>query len=119
MSSIPGLTLESYIMWNHNLVVIGYLSANTSLHIAEALGINTRRVNLSQAQFNTVLTIYEPYRADVERRLEDFNEETQSWRTYAGSCFNDIEDAIGDEVSLTLHNFSTERAMKQLPGNNV
>ncbi len=119
MSSIPGLTLESYIMWNHNLVVIGYLSANTSLQIAEALGINTRRVSLSKAQFDTILEIYEPYRTIVETRLEDFDEETQSWRTYAGSCFNDIEDAIGDEVSLTLHNFSTERAMKQLPGNNV
>ena len=144
MSSIPGLTLESYVMWNHNLVVIGYLrriyprrhkgkekeesikmatfsfgtSANTSLQIAEALGVNTRRVNLSPAQFDTILSIYEPYRAIVETRLADFNEESQSWRTYAGSCFNDIEETIGDEVSRTLHNFSTERTMK-FQGSNV
>ena len=144
MSSIPGLTLESYVMWNHNLVVIGYLrwtyprrykgkkkeesikmatfsfgtSANASLQIAEALGINTYRVSLSQAQFDTILAIYEPYRAIVEARLTDFNEETQSWRTYAGSCFNDIEETIGDDVSRTLHNFSTERTMK-LQDSNV
>lgn len=102
MSSIPGLTLESYVMWNHDFIVIGHPSANASLQIAEALGINTRRVNLSQAQFNTVLTIYEPYRTIVETRLEDFDEENQSWRDYAGCCFNDILDSTEMEVSQTL-----------------
>jgi hypothetical protein len=119
MSSIPGLTLESYVMWNHNLVVIGYPNANASLQIADALGINTYRVSLSQAQFDTILAIYEPYRTTVEYLLENFDDNLLSWTDYAGVCFNGVTDTIGDEVSRALHKFCTERAMKQLPGNNV
>lgn len=87
MSSLPGHTLEDFLMWNFDLIVDGDGHANPSLEIAEALGVPTRRRSVSAEQFGRIVAQYEQYRADAERSLENFDEETQSWRDYAGSAF--------------------------------
>lgn len=61
MSEIPGYTLEKYIEWNHYYI-------NDDL-----------------------LAKYEPFREVIEDWLDDFDEENQSWRGYAGNCPIDIE----------------------------
>lgn len=94
MSSIPGYTLESFVMWNADLIVDGDGSANTSLAIAEAVGIPTRRRCISAADFRRIIELFEPYREYVENNLLEFDEHTQSWRDYAGYAF----DAIPKEV---------------------
>ena len=95
MSSLPGYTLEAYLMWNYDLVVDDDESANLSLQIAEALGTALRRrPRLTSMQFSHLVEIFEPFRHDVERSLYDFEEETMSWRDYAGCNFDFIPDHI-------------------------
>jgi len=59
MSEIPGYTLEEYVEWNHGFI-------NPEL-----------------------LSKYEPYREDIENWLDDFDEETQSWRGYCCQLLKD------------------------------
>lgn len=95
MSSLPGLTLEAFLMWNFNLIVDGDGSANPSLQIAEAMGTAARaRRQISKDEFAPVVALFEPYRIDVENNLADFDDEIQSWRDYAGWCFEFIPDAL-------------------------
>lgn len=77
-------------MWNYDLIVDGDGSANPSLEIAEALGVQTGRRRLTQEQFAPVVALFEEHREYVEGRLEEFDEETMSWRDYAGYSFDDI-----------------------------
>lgn len=98
MSSLPGCSLEAFLMWNYNLIVDGDGSANPSLQIAEAIGTATqRRVPLTNEQFAPLVALYEPYRDQVERRLADFDEENQSWRNYAGSNFDFLPASLYDK----------------------
>ena len=94
MSSLPGLDLESYVMWQHDLIVDGDGSANPSLVMAEALGTVPRRLCLTKDQFAKVLNVYEHLREDIERKLGEFDEENQSWRDYAGYAFSFVTDEI-------------------------
>lgn len=99
MSSIPGYELEDYVMWNHDLIVDGKDGANESLRIAEALGTSTRRIRITGAQFAPILALYEPYRGMVEHLLQEFDDENQSWRDYAGCAFDAIPDGISDAAN--------------------
>jgi len=83
MSSIPGYTLEAFLAWQYNLIVEGEGENNVSRGMAESIGAAVRRPVLSKVQFKPLVAMYEPYREVIERRLDDFNEETQSWRGYA------------------------------------
>ncbi len=96
MSSLPGLGLEDFVMWAHDLIVDGNTGANKSLQIAEALGVPTRRIRVTGDQFQRILDLYEPYREDVERRLSDFDEAAQSWRDYASYSFGFVPDEVWD-----------------------
>lgn len=70
MSSLPGYTLEEYIAWNWDLVVDDNSGVNTSLHLAEALGMSTTaRPRITKEQFAPILALYEPYREQVENKL--------------------------------------------------
>lgn len=91
MSSRPGLLLEDLVAWNWNLVIEDQPDPNESLRIAEVLGTSvSNRLRLTKQEFEPVLALYEPYRESVEYRLQDFDEDTQSWRDYAGACFTDL-----------------------------
>jgi len=83
MSSIPGYTLEAFLAWQFNLVIIGQTDANASRGMAESLGNAIPRPVLSNVQFAPLVALYEPHRETIERRLGDFDEDTQSWRGYA------------------------------------
>lgn len=102
MSSIPGYTLEKFIMWNYNLIVEGDPTANPSLQIAELLGNIQRRPDWSLEQFKPLVELFEPYRYDVERVLDYYDEEENgSWRWFAGYAFDFIPDEIynaGSEI---------------------
>jgi len=94
VSSLPGYKLEDYVAWNWNLRVDGEAENNMSLGLAELLGSIKPRPGITKEQFAPILAIYEPFREDVERRLEDFDEDTQSWRDYAQYVCPDISDEL-------------------------
>jgi hypothetical protein len=98
MSSLPGLNLEAFVMWDRGLIVDGDGSTNPSLQLAEAMGRETRRTLLTGKQFAMILARYEPYRLEVERRLDDFNEEEQSWRDYAGYAFDFLPESVRSDA---------------------
>lgn len=102
MSSLPGLTLESYVAWNHDLIVNGDGTSNPSLEIAEAMGVKTRRRSVTAEQFAPMIALYEPYREQVENRLVDFDED-KSWRDYASFCFDFIPDSLFADAESELH----------------
>lgn len=85
MSSLPGTDLEAFIGWQWGLIVEDRPENNPSLGIAEAMGVQTNRITLSAEQFALLIRLYEPYREDIERQLDNFDEDTMSWRGYAGS----------------------------------
>lgn len=85
MSSLPGTDLEAFVGWQWGLRVEDQPENNQSLWIAEAMGVQTNRLTLSPAQFAILIRLYEPYREDIERKLECFDEDSMSWRDYAGS----------------------------------
>lgn len=97
MSSLPGLDLEDYLAWQYDLIVEGDGSANPSLEIAEALGVATRRQRVSAEQFQRLVIASEHLRHDVEYRLGQFDEETQSWRDYAGYAFDGLDEPTREQ----------------------
>lgn len=97
MSSRPGWTLEHFLAWNYNVAVIEGRETNPSLGMAEALGTSTRvRPRLTAEQFAPVVALFEEHREYVENRLEEFDDENQSWRDYAGYSFDSIPEALYD-----------------------
>lgn len=99
MSSIPGYTLEDYVMWLLDIKVKGRDDANLSLQIAEILGFNENpRPLISEVDFQKIISYFEPYRNTTERRLADFDHEWQSWRTYAAYSFEHIPDDVVDSA---------------------
>lgn len=98
MSSRPGITLESFIEWNWDLVVMnGEPDANVSLGLAEMMGNIKPRPRITPEQFAPIVAVYEPYREHVEYNLDEFDEENQSWRDYAGYAFS-IPDHVTEEA---------------------
>lgn len=109
MSSCPGLTLEAFLLWNYNITVQDGEEANVSVGIAEVLGTIKPRDHLTHDQLRTLSVIFEPFREDVERTLENFDEEKQSWRGYAGACFGFIPDIVYTEGQIYI------QALRVLP----
>lgn len=102
MSSCPGSTLEDYLMWDLDLIVEDQNQANESLRIAEALGVKTRRKLITQLEFNPIVALFEPHREVVEYLLQDFDDDTQSWRDYAGASFGFISETLYDQARALL-----------------
>jgi hypothetical protein len=94
MSSCPGLTLEDFLLWNYNLTAEFAPEANFSTGIAQALGNIRPRHCLTQNQLRTLTEGFEHLRKEVENALLVFDDEGQSWRTYAGYAFDFIPDDI-------------------------
>lgn len=109
MSSFPGLNLEDYVMWQHDLIVDNQTHANPSLRIAEVLGVDTRRVRINAEQFAPILALYEAWREQIEYKLLDFDEDSQSWRDYAGCSF----DFVPEEVVDAAYKIRQELAVAQ------
>ncbi|MNH65346.1 hypothetical protein D3C73_173550 [compost metagenome] len=105
MSSIPGYKLEDFVAWQWNLVVDEAPENNISLGFAEALGNIPERPRLTKEQFAPILAVYEPLRETIERRLDDFDEDKQSWRGYASYVDCDMTDEMNAEA---------ERLVKEL-----
>lgn len=102
MSSWPGPSLEDFLMWQFDLIVDNDGSANHSLQIAEAMGVDTRRKRITGEQFAPLVALFEPHREYVERRLDDYSEENSgSWRDYAGYSFDDIPKEI-DNAAISM-----------------
>lgn len=104
MSTFPGSRLEDYLMYEFDLIVDGDGSANRSLQIAEAMGVTTRRQQLTGDEFRRlVLAKAEPYRESVEWVLEQYDEEVSgSWRDYGGHVGERIPDTIRSEILAAL-----------------
>lgn len=108
MSSIPGYTLELFIIWLHNLTVKGTHEANLSIGVAEMLsGVPSKRPCLTQDEFSRIVAEYEPYRDLIESRLDDFDEDTQSWRGYAEIVDIDVPDRVSESASKLIDVFKT------------
>lgn len=100
MSSIPGYTLDSFIKWNFNITVTDTDDANFSVAVAEVYNDKViRRPNLTQDQFLVIMDIYSPYKESIEERLADFDEENQSWRSYAEFVDIDVPESVNNRVS--------------------
>lgn len=102
MSSIPGYTLEDFVAWQWNLVVDEAPENNISLGFAEALGNIPERPRLTKEQFAPILAVYEPFREDIERRLDDFDEDNQSWRGYSSYVDADTTPEMEAEVKRLI-----------------
>ena len=87
MSSIPGYTLESFLLWDFNLVVENHEEANFSLGLAEMLGTIPLRPRMSQDEFAKIVAAFEPHRERIEELLSDYDHDN-SWRDYAGYAFD-------------------------------
>lgn len=111
MSTIPGYTLECYVMWDLDLIVDDDRSANLSLSLAEAMGQPTRRTRITSAQFREILALYEPFRVAVERALDQYDEDDSgSWRDYAGFAMGDlIPTAVYDKARRAVANILKEQ----------
>lgn len=94
MSSLPGYTLEAYLMWEFDLIVGGDNTANVSMLIAESLGTAKHRLSITQKEFAPIVALYEPYRESIEYRLNAFDEENQSWRMYA----EEVSSVVPQEI---------------------
>jgi len=76
MSSLPGYTLEEAIEDNFEMS--------------------------SQAWADVLLEFYEPYREQIERFLENFEEETQSWRAQRATMWEFVPE-YPPELYTQLH----------------
>lgn len=109
MSSLPGLDLESFVAWNHNVSVEGRSEANVSIGMAERIGMAAnRRPVLTADKFDEMLAFYEPFRGRVENQLTRFDEGSQSWRDYAGYAFDFIPDDVYCFAAAVIENLRNE-----------
>ena len=101
MSQIPGYRLEDFLMWSFDLVVDGESDANWSMMAVEKLGmVEPKRKVLTKEQFKQIVNLYEDLREWVERKLDEFDEETQSWRDYGYYAFEFTNER--DKQALAL-----------------
>lgn len=99
MSSIPGYTLEKYIAWRCDLRIVDGDETNVSVGMASALGlIEDRRLAVTQETLGKIATLLEHRREDIEDALMDFDEDNQSWRSYADAVEGRAEDSEWDIV---------------------
>ena len=105
MSSKPGNTLEDFLLWDFDIVVPDMNDANVSLMMAEALGNIPQRPRLTKEQFAQVVAMFEPYRESVEIALDNFDEESQSWRAYAGAAFDWLPDELIKNARARVNSF--------------
>ena len=111
MSSCPGNEMEDYLRWLFNITVDDTEDANTNLCIAEALGTsNGRRKNLTKDQFAILVAMYNEYRKSIENRLNDFDDDNMSWRTYASYAFDCLPEPLYDEGAAYVRAVVTETA---------
>lgn len=105
MSSLPGLDLESFLLWEFDLVLDSPTQedANVSASMAEALGKVARRPIVSPEDFQRVLAHFEPHRDTVEDGLSDFDEDTQSWRDYAPGVASRVPDEVWTEATKVMN----------------
>lgn len=99
MSTCPGGYLEDFLKWQLDLKVIDTRDANPSLQLAEMVGTSTRvRPVLNKQEFATIVALFEEYRELIEHRLDDFDEDNQSWRDYAQYVDDDVPEALYDRA---------------------
>lgn len=103
MSSIPGYTLEMFLKWLWNIRVVGTEEANVSVAMAELIGTVASRPMIDEGTFKNIVSMYEQYRESIEDRLADFDEETQSWRSYADHVDSDVPSNVSDAIKLMLN----------------
>lgn len=95
MSTLPGLNMEDYLAWMYGLNVQDAPEANASLGIAEALGtVKHIRPAVTQEKFKELVTLYEKHREKIEELLSDFDEDDQSWRSYAERFDNYVDYSV-------------------------
>lgn len=81
------------------MVVEDLDEANTSLGLAELLGYTKcQRSQLTKQQFIGLVEMFETHRDHIENLLSAFDEETQSWRDYAGYAFSFLPDELDQKV---------------------
>lgn len=98
MSEIPGYTLEEFVEWEWSFAVIGESDKNFNLAVAEMFNGNYRRPRITKEQFAKLIALYEPYRDMIEYRLDQFDEDNQSWRGYC----NCVTEGISSDDQLLI-----------------
>lgn len=83
MSSFPGSSLEDYV---------------------NELWLYAR--DITPEQFAKLVGVYEPYREQIEKILDDFDDDTMSWRTYLGSAFDSVAEDADAKAGLYLKELS-------------
>lgn len=113
MSSLPGHTLEAYLGWAYGITIEDEPENNPSLGITEALGMSTCiRPTLTSAEFAPIVAMFEEYRELIEYRLDDFDEDNQSWRDYAGASFGFITEDMDKKVFAHLESLKQNTGKK-------
>ena len=79
--------------------------------IAERVGAMTPQKRIESILFKEIVKRFDPWRESVESKLEDFNEETQSWRGQSEY----VCDIIPEEVWVWGHRFLEDNAKEQPP----
>lgn len=102
MSSIPGYNLEAFLAWNFSITVESRGDANVSVAIAEVLGNVKPRPHVSEDTFAKLVALYEPYRQVIENRLDAFDEDNQSWRSYAEYVDCDVPADVVNKAEVLL-----------------
>jgi len=59
---------------------------------------------LTKEQFSKIVALYEPHRESIEERLDNFDEDNQSWRSYAQYAMDDDEE-LDDQVKEIIASF--------------
>jgi hypothetical protein len=102
--------LEDFVAWGLDIKVENQPDPNLSLEIAEALGTaSRRRPILTEREFDPIVALFEPYREQVEWRLDEFEDEYMSWRDYAGASFDFIPDEVWAKAFKQLETYQFNR----------
>ena len=116
MSSCPGLDLEDYLLWEHNLVCSGFPEANVSIGIATFLGlVKDHRQVVTEEQFQELVAIFESEREATEYWLLCFDDDNQSWRNYASYSEDRFPKEMWAAGKALLKKFAEEGKTDEQP----
>lgn len=112
MASIPGYTLEIFLAWWHRVVVEEVKDGDVNNSIAERLGTVQPRPRITAEQFAPVVALFEPYREGIENMLDDFKEESQSWRDYCCYVIDVAPEDVQAQADALIKQLTTQEVPK-------
>lgn len=114
MSSWPGPTLEDFLAWNFDFVIVGKDDPNVSLGMAEAIGTIPARRRLTLDHVADVAESLEPHRESMEYALDRYDEDRHgSWRDYSIEVATRAPDSAFDKAKAVLDSIVSSRVAEQ------